>query len=410
MICLRLAKSNPIDNLPAKKMRSKYNRFKHEVVKCLKYGINALFIKNRRKLFFDSFPDYSDNSRAFSDYLLTNGYTPKYKIYWAVNAIPEYKDERVHYVLKKDKKRYIYHTLTSHYLFSTHGAFNWCNPHLQRFVCFFHGSALKKFSQMLSVENDYYLEQAWKFTAPSDFYVGVYAQAFGRKAKDVLLSGYPRCDLLFQSNDSLKKAGIELKNDTKIVVYMPTFRKPVSVAYKDSNKNVFEEDFIIFSDPSNLERWNSFFQERHVILIVKPHPSESNVVKCDRCSNIKVLTNHDLQHCNVQLYSLLANADALITDYSSVSCDYLLLDRPMGFVVTDFEEYKQGRGFVFDDPLGYMPGSIISKESEFVEFFNDLCQGEDKTKEKRDKLKLVFNKYSDGKNCERIAEAIGLRR
>lgn len=391
-------------------MRTKFDRLRHKVVRQIKYCINALFIKNRRKLFFDSFPDYSDNSRAFSDFLLCNGYSPKYKIYWAVNIIPEYKDERIHYVLKKNKISYFYHTVTSYFLFSTHGAFNWCNPHLQKFVCFFHGSALKKFCRMQNSDNDYYLEQAWKFTAPSDFYVGVFAQAFGRKKEEILLLGYPRCDLLFQPNDSLNRIGIELKNNTKIVVYMPTFRQPVSGAYEDSKKNVFEEDFIKFSDSFEIEKWNSFLSERNIILIVKPHPSESNIVKCDNCQNIKVITNDDLQHHNVQLYSLLANADALITDYSSVSCDYLLLDRPIGFVITDIEEYEHGRGFVFEPPTDYMPGSIIANEREFSEFFNELQHGRDKTKEKRDQLKLVFNKYNDGKNCERIAETIGLCR
>lgn len=382
-------------------------RIRYEVVKWIKYSINALFIKNRRKIFFDSFPDYSDNSRVFSDFLLSNGYTPKYVVYWAVNSIPEYKDDRVHYVLKKNKIRYFYHTVTSYFLFSTHGAFNWCNPRLQRFICFFHGSALKKFGQMKN-PNVYYLTQAWKYTAPSDFYVDVFAQAFGRKKEDILLLGYPRCDLLFQPNNSLKRIGIELKNSAKIVVYMPTFREPIGNAYTDSTKNVFEEDFVNFSDSSNIVKWNSFLQERNIILVVKPHPSESKVVNCNHCTNIIVLTNDDLQHINVQLYSLLANADALITDYSSVSCDYILLDRPMGFVVTDYEEYGRGRGFVFDKPLDYMPGTIISTESDFIEFFEDIHQGKDITKEKRNKLKYLFNKYYDGKNCERITEAIGL--
>lgn len=392
----------------AYEMRIKHKRLRHKVVRFIKYGINALFIKNKRKLFFDSFPDYSDNSRAFSDYLLNNGYTPKYIIYWAVNSIPEYKDERIHYVLKKNRISYFYHTVTSYFLFSTHSAFNWCNPHSQRFVCFFHGSALKKFSQIQSSENVNYLEQAWKFTAPSVFYVGVFAQAFGRKESDILLLGYPRCDLLFQPTDSLVRVGIEQKNDTKIVVYMPTFRQPVSGAYEDSKKNVFEEDFIKFSDSSNIEKWNSFFSERNIVLVVKPHPSESNVVKCDNCPSIKVITNDYLQHRNVQLYSLLANADALITDYSSVSCDYLLLDRPIGFVITDIKEYEHGRGFIFDPPIDYMPGSIITNEREFKEFFNDIYQGKDRTRDKREQLKVIFNKYYDGRNCERIAETIGL--
>lgn len=376
----------------------------------VKYGINALFIKNRRKLFFESFPDYSDNSRAFSDFLLNNGYIPKYKIYWAVDSLPKNRKDVIHYILKKDKWHYFYHTATSYYLFSTHGSFDWCNPYLQKYICFWHGTMLKKICLMQSPNNTGFLKQVWKFISPSDFYVSLYSKSFGRESKDILVLGYPRCDLLFHSNDSLKQLGIEIQNDTKVVVYLPTFRQPVSGAYKDSNKNVFEEDFIKFSDSASVRKWNIFFKERNIVLIVKPHPSDKNEIRCeDRYNNIKVISNDNLQQRDVQLYSLLAHADALITDYSSVYCDYLLRDRPMGFIITDIEEYKNGRGFVFDTPLEYMPGSIISNEGEFMEFFNDIHLGKDRTKEKRDQLKLIFNKYDDGKNCERIAETIGLR-
>lgn len=368
-------------------------------------------MKNRRKLFFESYPDYSDNSRAFSDFLLNNGYIPKYKVYWAVDSLPKDRKEGIHFILKKNRWHYIYHTITSYYLFSTHNSFDWCNPNLQKYVCFWHGTMLKKIGLMQNPNEREFLRQAWKFISPSDFYVQLYSNCFGRKNKDILVLGYPRCDLLFHSNSSLEHLEIEKQNDTKIVVYMPTFRQPVSGAYKDSEKNVFEEDFIKLSDSTNIDKWNAFFKANNTLLIVKPHPSDRNTVRCDgRYSNIKVVTTDDLQRSDVQLYSLLANADALITDYSSVYCDYLLLDRPIGFVVTDIKEYGQGRGFVFDAPFEYMPGFIISNESDFVDFFNDIHRGIDRTKEKRENLKLVFNKYNDGKNCERIAETIGLCR
>ena len=66
-----------------------------------------------------------------------------------------------------------------------------------------------------------------------------------------------------------------------------------------------------------------------------------------------------LEKEKLQLYELIGISDALISDYSSVAVDYLLLDRPLGYVLADYEIYREKRGFVFEDPLEYMPGEKI---------------------------------------------------
>ncbi len=48
----------------------------------------------------------------------------------------------------------------------------------------------------------------------------------------------------------------------------------------------------------------------------------------------------------LQLYEFIHCADALVSDYSSVAIDYLLLDRPLGFTLDDYKEYTQSRGWV----------------------------------------------------------------
>ena len=58
-------------------------------------------------------------------------------------------------------------------------------------------------------------------------------------------------------------------------------------------------------------------------------------------------------------YELIGISDGLLSDYSSVAVDYLLLDRPLGYVLADYNIYKEKRGFVFEDPLEYMPGEKI---------------------------------------------------
>lgn len=47
-------------------------------------------------------------------------------------------------------------------------------------------------------------------------------------------------------------------------------------------------------------------------------------------------------------YTEILNAfDVMISDYSSIVFDYLLLDRPVIYLIPDYEEYRSQRGFVF---------------------------------------------------------------
>lgn len=43
----------------------------------------------------------------------------------------------------------------------------------------------------------------------------------------------------------------------------------------------------------------------------------------------------------MDLYEILPHTDLLITDYSSVYFDYLLLDKPIVFTPTDLGEYSK---------------------------------------------------------------------
>lgn len=61
--------------------------------------------------------------------------------------------------------------------------------------------------------------------------------------------------------------------------------------------------------------------------------------------------------------------DFLITDYSSIYIDYLLLDRPIGFIPYDYDEYNNDRGFLFEYS-GVTPGMRISTYKDLINFFS----------------------------------------
>lgn len=49
----------------------------------------------------------------------------------------------------------------------------------------------------------------------------------------------------------------------------------------------------------------------------------------------------------------------MVSDYSSIVYDYLLLNRPVVYLLPDFEEYKNAKGFVFHNISLYMPGEKV---------------------------------------------------
>ncbi|MEI3411920.1 MAG: CDP-glycerol glycerophosphotransferase family protein [Blautia sp.] len=86
-----------------------------------------------------------------------------------------------------------------------------------------------------------------------------------------------------------------------------------------------------------------------------------------------------------QLAELMGVCDGLISDYSSASVDFMLLHRPMAFVLTDFMAYQEKRGFVFEDPLAYMPGEKIYDYQGVENFVCEHVRGTGSLPEERRK-------------------------
>ena len=110
----------------------------------------------------------------------------------------------------------------------------------------------------------------------------------------------------------------------------------------------------------------------------------------------------------MQLYELVAHADALVTDYSSIYFDYLLLNRPIGFTCDDMEAYGGNRGFVVDNPLELMPGMKIQNYPEFVAFAEKVFAGDDGFREERERVNNLVNADQDGQSCAHLVSLLGL--
>jgi CDP-glycerol glycerophosphotransferase (TagB/SpsB family) len=376
--------------------------------------INFLMPKNSNKAIFESFPDYADSPKALFDFMMSCPELINMKYYWFVedaNSFSSLKSSNVKFISKYGLKGillYYFHQVTAKYLFCTHCSFVISNKQ-QIFINLWHGTPLKRIVLLNPVEKAKPYNNFTKIITASPSYVKIMSQCFGCQSEQVLVSGYPRNDLLFQESEILDILGIEKDSFNKIVIYLPTYRKVLGSTIQDSNVDN-TKNIIAFSDKCKMRELNGFLRKLNILLIIKFHPADiaNKEQLLNDFSHILILSNHELQQKHLQLYNLLRYTDALITDYSSVFCDYLLTDKPMAFIATDFMEYKDNRGFIFDDPLDMLPGRIIFNYNDFTDFIKDVADDKDKYNDKRMQLKFFYNKYHDGNSGLRILETIGL--
>jgi len=111
----------------------------------------------------------------------------------------------------------------------------------------------------------------------------------------------------------------------------------------------------------------------------------------------------------VDTYCLLNMADMLVTDYSSVYTDFMLLDRPSVFFTYDIEEYSRDtRDYYFEYDV-YMPEARACTMDELIagieESFSEKGMAA-QYKSRRRQLCARMWKYADGRSSRRILEKV----
>ena len=379
------------------------------ILKCISI-INSCLPKNNRYIFFYDSREgmFTDNSRAIFNYLISNNYNRDYKMVVAlpncdkISFLEEYNNVKV-----VSRVKGILYFLISKYAFYSYGSLFIKPSNDQIVVNLWHGTPLKKIEHLLKSDRaakedrDYFTY----LLSPSENFKDVLSKAFGCDSKKIMISGYPRNDYLFSKKDSLMCLGIKKRDFNKIFLWMPTFRVSKDKRFSDGIET--ETGLPLFAKREDLKRLNIVLKNENALLIIKAHPMA--FVKNVELSNIRSVNDDIIESKGLQLYELVASVDALITDYSSIFYDFLLMDKPIGFIIDDIDVYLANRGFIFEDPLNYMPGVHIKTKDNFYIFLNDTINNIDNYKENRDKIKKHANFYSDNNNCKRILTNIGIR-
>lgn len=237
----------------------------------------------------------------------------------------------------------------------------------------------------------------------SAFYTTVMNACVPTTAKPFEITGLPRNDHLFHSKGRLLASRLfdQSLSGRKIAWYMPTFRVYSSRGIVEGDRdwrNLF--DFPQFDE----DQFEQFLQDHNLFLIVKLHPFEEKIWQ-DRIpsgGSIGLLTERMLNEQNLDMYELLNSADVLLTDYSSVYFDYLLLDRPIVFTPTDLEAYRRTRGLLLEPYEWWAPGDLALSQEELEKSLLSALDQPDKHAERRETIRRIVHAHHDGNASARV--------
>ena len=344
------------------------------------YPLSFIFPRNKKKWAFGSFRNaFNDNAK----YLF---------IYWQIHrkdvnvAWLSMSKKTVEEIISVGLKAYfilspqgIWHALTSKYWFFNAYTSDIMFAFSGGAICvnLWHGVGLKRIEfnidsgkladryQKKKLKEVFYHPETFKrpdwLLSSTPFQTKMFALAFRIPEDHCLEFGYPRNEILqFNENKLLDFIDryesrqvkdivmtIRQGNYRKVFIYMPTWR--------DSQREIFVQSF-------DLVKMNALLQAQNSLMLLKPH---ANVI-IDKLV-FQHYSNIVLVDGSIDVYPILPFTNVLITDYSSILYDYILMDgKDVILYLYDYEDYVKERDFFYP-----YDENVVGKK---VLDFDELCR------------------------------------
>ncbi|MFF0307320.1 CDP-glycerol glycerophosphotransferase family protein [Streptosporangium sp. NPDC004379] len=170
----------------------------------------------------------------------------------------------------------------------------------------------------------------------------------------VLRYGSPRCDVLVRGDDEAVRRvrdELEIPPERKVLLYAPTYRDHAM----SSGRSVRADLELMARELAG--EWT---------VVLRPHPVERYAVPRHLLHFVRPAGSYP------EVNDLMLASDALLTDYSSLMCDYAVTGRPMLFLIDDWDEYRRLERGVLHDLPAIAPGPCLTTTREVVETLRDL--------------------------------------
>lgn len=218
------------------------------------------------------------------------------------------------------------------------------------------------------------------------------AQSAFRIAPDKILPlGYPRNDVLLRDipdamlgiDARFQEIFAELRSEGPLVCYMPTW-----------NHGRPEEGQKFSANKIDLDGLERILDANGANLLIKQHPYSSNVIDVREYDCISVIPE------SLDIYPFLKDVDVLVTDYSSVYCDFLLCNNSIVFYPYDLSSYKRNRGLYYNYS-DVAPGPVVKTATDLNHALKHTLS-EDQFSRKRKLVREEFHDFENGYASKRI--------
>jgi CDP-glycerol glycerophosphotransferase (TagB/SpsB family) len=196
----------------------------------------------------------------------------------------------------------------------------------------------------------------------------VMSGAFGVPLDKVLVNGLPRFDFMhsdFVMPKDFAAAALRLHTLAKgrdIVTYAPTFR--------ESGASPFTW---LTSDVKASLR--SLALANNLVIALRPHPYDLEHLKQTMSGNEDIFIDASSRHFP-EAATVLRQTSVLLTDYSSIWIDYLMLELPIIGLVPDYADYMAfERGFMYDLSTVF-PGPLSADWAAAIVALNHVIKPE----------------------------------
>jgi len=227
-----------------------------------------------------------------------------------------------------------------------------------------------------------------------------YKDQYGIDENKLLYIMQPRAKQLFCSKTEKIDEMFHSKGK-QFILWLPTFRKLAREDGSERRDSEVKSPLHQLFHSDRISKIDELLERNGQRLILKHHPREGNVFLYSQKNirHIFIISDEEIEKQNINVHHLLNRADALISDYSGITYEYMLLDRPLGYYIPDIAVYT--RGFSVADPLEYMPGFKMYDAEGFMKFLSDLSDGKDEfALQRRNLTRRLF----DGVNPKTGAE------
>ncbi len=236
------------------------------------------------------------------------------------------------------------------------------------------------------------------FLSSSPLVTELFSSRFNIPPERFLETGYPAYDAISRletasKNDTRNAPGPsrmfarfwpDAPEAQKLILYAPTFRRTKRTRWFPF-------------DDRDLHAIAGWLDEHNALMALRAHPNEGLDMRPYRRISPRFVSGDQK---NVEdVFELLPLTDVIMSDYSSIYLEGLLLDIPVVFLPYDLETYERGLSVPFEQ---ISPGPSVHSQKRLLESLNEAIQQMDCYELHRKKVRDLYFSCVDGKSTDRV--------